>query len=831
MTPKGYTVGSHENNSHDPHKPPSAVERMPKKKRKTVDGPDSETQDQEEESRVLHAKFLDACIVISDSDGEQESKEEHSLQKKRTKQQLDRAKFAAKRKIAQMTEDEQFALALKMSEQEARQLNSQEEEEEELLRKAIAESLSSCQPAESSAAAAGPLLSQALVSSTQSHPAGQGDPELLAALFPSSESPCSKCSTLSPIDKTDENGQTDVTKRPLVVLTRLSQEIVESSLVSSVIVSPGKSQPFATSNENPSSPARSSSSDTIPSLEEEASITLSPTFPQRPLGTWPLAPRRLFAGRCNPSKTTGKETDKHSQNYLEADHFAGCSEAPEKVTQKHSNLDYSSRPGAELGHQFKHSKKVCLSTEPVERIELQGNAPPLCMLHRADEECQQEEERNMVHYYWGVPFCPKGVDPIKYTQVILCQLEVYQKSLKQAQRRLLLKKPFGEPVVPNSCSLRRSERGKAEEASKGDEGTDEQEGEDMDEKKDPESIAWCLSSTNGECNKNLEQNMMEGRKLEYGEEPASSSCQASQVLFADVLEEREPMQITQSISALTPLDSKRSPDMATENHAEEEITVCPETQPNPSQAIEPESGEIHSSSKDVSLQANADEDAGKAVSACSPPANEPVSCPLCDRRFPVSEIEQHAMYCKGTGEDTTEDAPVMTRRQREAKSKVSSCKESSESVDIDKYEKCYLCKALVPRKEYQRHVDGCLWSRTANGTQSGRRLRRAKKGRTEGRLLNMLEQSEHKAADTEVAAIPSRGEDTRHNLAEMDKEDEYSHDVWSPFPQADCSDSPIKSFTSISEAKDCLVDFKNQLAVGSGSRKQTKASLRSRKKF
>lgn len=41
-----------------------------------------------------------------------------------------------------MTEEEQFALALKMSEQEAREVNCQEEEEEELLRKAIAESLS-----------------------------------------------------------------------------------------------------------------------------------------------------------------------------------------------------------------------------------------------------------------------------------------------------------------------------------------------------------------------------------------------------------------------------------------------------------------------------------------------------------------------------------------------------------------------------------------------------------------------------------------------------------------------------------------------------------------
>lgn len=42
---------------------------------------------------------------------------------------------------SEMTEEEQFALALKMSEQEAREVNSQEAEEEELLRKAIAESL------------------------------------------------------------------------------------------------------------------------------------------------------------------------------------------------------------------------------------------------------------------------------------------------------------------------------------------------------------------------------------------------------------------------------------------------------------------------------------------------------------------------------------------------------------------------------------------------------------------------------------------------------------------------------------------------------------------
>ncbi|KAJ6667775.1 hypothetical protein lerEdw1_016096 [Lerista edwardsae] len=790
------------------------------------------------------------------------------MQKKRTKQQLDRAKFAAKRKIAQMTEDEQFALALKMSEQEAQQLNSQEEEEEELLRKAIAESLSSCQPLDSHAAAAMPLVAEA---PTESHPAGQKASELLAA-----QSPCSKCNSLLPSDKADENGEIDVAKRPLVVLTRLSQEIVESSLVSSITVSPGKSQPFARSNENLSSPGGSDSSDTLLSLEEENPFTLSPTFPQRPLVTWPPASLQLFAGRCSPSSTTGKGTEKVSQNCFQGASPVECSEVLKKVPQQPSILDPSTSPGSELGEPLEQSEKACISPESMKSTDVAENAPPLCALPVVDE-CKQEEDRDTVHYYWGVPFCPRGVDPNKYTQVILCQLEVYQKSLKQAQRQLLQKKKFGEPIVPNVCSsLRRSERGKREEACQGNEGADEQEGEDVDEKKEPERVTWLLSSTTGEPNKNPDQNTAEGENAECGEEPASSSCQASQVLFAeDALEEGEPMQITQSISALTPLDSKRSPDIATENRAEEEITVCPETQPSPSQAIEPESREIHSSSKDVSLQhspsehkmspsshstwqarfqagitqvadfsvtephrplegkADADgEDAGRNGSPCSPPADGPMSCPMCDRRFPVSEIQLHAMYCYGTGQDTTEDTPVMTRQQREAKNKASCGKEKSESVDTDKYEKCYICKSLVPWKEYERHVDGCLRSRTANGTQSGRRLQYSKEeGRSEGRLLVMLEESEHKATDADTAAVPSRGEGSRHISGEADKEAECNQDVWYSFPKAACSDSPIKSFTSISEAKDCLVDFKKQLVVGLGSRQQTKASLKSRKKL
>ncbi|XP_063148173.1 BRCA1-A complex subunit RAP80 isoform X2 [Candoia aspera] len=800
---------------------------MPKKKRKTANEPDSQGQEEEESRGLSNAKLthsMDTCIVISDSDGEQESKEENGLQKKRTKQQLDRVKFAAKRKIAQMSEDEQFALALKMSEQEARQLNSQEEEEEELLRKAIAESLSSCQPSEPSAMAPVPPLSQASASSVQSHPAGPEDSQPLAVLLPCSESPCSKCSSLSPSYNAEENRQTDATKRPLVVLTRLSRDIVESSLVSSIIVSPGKSQAFARSD--PSSPAGSSSSDTSPSAEEELPITLSPTFPQRPLGAYPLAPWRLFMGKCSLLMPTSKEME-HSQNYLKGNLHVDCSGVPQKEAQQQSTFDHDRCPSG-FGDQSEHGKSTLLSAEFIERTGLPESAPPICTLPWTDEKCQHEEP-DVVHYYWGVPFCPKGIDPNKYTQVIMCQLEVYQKSLKQAQRQLLQKKQFGEPVVPNPCSLRRSELAKDEETSRQREGLDDQE-EDVDEKKEPGNVAWLLSRVNGEPHKHPAQDSAEGRNSGCRDEPASSSAQASQVLFAeDMLEEREPVQITQSISALTPLDNKKSPDIATEDHAEEEITVCPETQQSPSQAVEPESGEIHSSGKDVFPQA--EEDAREHAPVHSPQANDPMSCPLCEHRFPASEIELHAMYCNGTGEDAVEDGPVMTRRQREAKSKLTSCKKASQSVDIDKCEKCYLCKCLVPRKEYQSHVDGCLCSRNADGAQCHRRLRRAKeKGRCEGRLLSMLEQSENKAADAEVAAPPSRREGSRPSPAEMDKEMEGSQNSERLFPQGPCSGSPIRSFTSISEAKDCLVDFKKQLAISPHSWKQTKASHRNQKK-
>ncbi|NXV72347.1 UIMC1 protein, partial [Atlantisia rogersi] len=660
---------------------------MPRKK-KPIEGLGSQGQDgeeQEEEKRSpANAKkkrcFVDAFIVISDSDGEQESKEESGLQRKRTKQQLDRTKFAAKRKIAQMTEEEQFALALKMSEQEARQVNCQEEEEEELLRKAIAESLSSCQPSDSSDAT--PLLSaEALGMQGQSQPDEKEGSEILGGLALCPDTPRSECSSHSQSTRDDGSGQMDLTS---IQHNRVSGE------------GPACDKVKATS------------------------------------GSWQLAPRRLFK---SPSSSSESTSHKPKEQPLPCTAHSSGEASSSSTLWKSWTTEPCGSPrrsggGAGTKHtlQPRHATKISVSTEQAEQNEVPDSTPELCMLNAAKEKHKHEEARDTVHYYWGIPFCPKGVDPNQYTKVILCQLEVYQKSLKQAQRQLLHKKEFGTPVVPSS-SLSQNELGKGDHISRENGVTDDTEDGDPDGQKETQSITWLLPSKRREAES--PGHSMEEKDSTSDDEPTTSYCQASQVLpTEDMREDGEPMQVAQSVSVLTPLRSRRSPDISTENSAEEEISVCPETQSSPLEAVEVERGELCSGSRETPVQvkepeAGGDEDPGRAVSENSPKAADHISCPLCDQDFPATEIELHAMYCNGVvGEEAGEDSPVLTRNQREARIKAARGESGATSVDIDKCEKCYLCKSLVPLLQYQRHVDSCL--QAARQAQGTRRLRSAK---------------------------------------------------------------------------------------------------------
>ncbi|XP_008938552.1 PREDICTED: BRCA1-A complex subunit RAP80, partial [Merops nubicus] len=426
-----------------------------------------------------------------------------------------------------MTEEEQFALALKMSEQEARQVNCQEEEEEELLRKAIAESLHSCRPSDSSDAT--PQLSaEVLGARGQGQPAEKEGSEILGGLALCPGTPRSECSSHSQSARADGSGQMDVARSPLVVLRRLSQEIVESSLASSIIVTPGKGQPVTRSSEKPSSPAKSDSSIMLPSTLEENLISLSPTFGRVTSGSWRLTPRRLFTSPSSSSEATGHEPEEQPLPCTGRSVGEAGAESSATVwkswTVEQRDSPRRSGGGADAKHtlQARHTTKACVSTEQAEQNEVPDSTPELCVLNAAEEKHKQEEARDTVHYYWGVPFCPKGVDPNQYTKVILCQLEVYQKSLKQAQRQLLHKKEFGNPVVPSS-SLNQNEPGKGEQISRENGVADDTEDGDPDGQKESESITWLLPSKRREAESPGPS--MEEKNSTDDDEPTTSYCQ------------------------------------------------------------------------------------------------------------------------------------------------------------------------------------------------------------------------------------------------------------------------------------------------------------------
>ncbi|XP_074148309.1 BRCA1-A complex subunit RAP80 isoform X2 [Sminthopsis crassicaudata] len=813
----------------------SATElKMPRRKKKVTEAP--ETRRLEEENQILKVKKIEnSFIVISDSD--EEPGEENGLRRTRTMQQSDRAKCATKRKITQMTEDEQFALALKMSEQEAQQVNDQVEKEEELLRKAIAESLNSCQLSDSSATSSVPLFTGI---SAQHHQEKPVISETTERLFPCPESPRLSVASLS---QRSQSEQTEMPKSPLVMLKRLSQEIVESSLLSSIILSQEKNQLSLKSNEASCSPVLSDSSDNLSSPPVKKKFVLSPTFSRVPIGTWQLVPRKLFANSDvnQEEEVEGREKRLNNTGNLEAQPVTGSSGTGNKlnhpILENKSFFDSGTSQRAEDIKCKQPKEHIRLGCGSFMATKGKGKkTSQLCLPNSIDVKNLQEEIEGTVHYYWGIPFCPIGVDPNHYTKVILCQLEVYQKSLKLAQRQLVQKREFGEPILPSSSSL--LQKGHDERQATGvNEAVTKEIEDDIEPRKETRASTWRRKSKNPP--KSPLQSLQEKPLLE--EEPTTSHHQNSQVLFAeDAPQKDEVMTLTPSSIALSILTSKKSPVIDKKNSAEE-ITVCPETQLSPSQFLELEREEECLSNKERPVKAAVNENNEKEMSASIFSAHIQVSCPMCDQGFPPTEIELHAMYCNGLVGEESRHSPVLTRKRKQAKSKNDNGRDIQPSLDIDKKEKCYLCKSLVPFKEYPSHVDLCLRMAAddqrsqlerGNGQPSdsgGKRTRQrnTREGnRNGGRLLNLLEQSESKSADADKKTESSEGEAFRCVASEMEKADCSKGDQSS----LNLNDSPIKSFVSISEAKDCLVDFKKQLSIRPGSRKRTKASRGKRRK-
>uniref|UniRef100_H3AEY4 BRCA1-A complex subunit RAP80 n=1 Tax=Latimeria chalumnae TaxID=7897 RepID=H3AEY4_LATCH len=734
---------------------------MPRKKRSYSETTDLQCHEEEVEkgkekgwiSVKKKRSGPDVCIVISDSDdGEENHTEENGLQKKRETRKEEREKMLAKRRISQMTEEEQLAMAVQMSKQEANQLNSQQVEEDELLKKAIAESLNACQ----------------------------------------------LCSVSFTYKKN-----------------------------TSLNLSPW----------------------TLPQLNSQ-------TGSQTPYSFRKISPRKLFVESEKCLKEQYQRSDEESlecQKVLSKEDINGSQIEQEdfvesgllKRSRRNLTFKHCSRQSEDLETQ-QNSRKRKYVNKPFLQPE-KSNIKPRNSL--SQEPFSKDDDGGIVHYYWGIPFCPKGADPDQYTKVILCQLEVYEKSLKQAQKQLLRKVEYGNPVLPQSNAFPswRRERGKAEQSLEDDDeitGEKSSKNSDEEDKEVEDSLwDWYLFFFSIYSKPSLRLFVL----LAFEALDLHLKC-SSQSLFAEETPEEEECTQRKNKSNES-LEQTRKALNASKilqlyfRHIVERCTYCGMQNASWLNPISYTRGDTKVRTENPA----ADEEAAGAASVvnndiedvpiASTSTEKYMECPLCRQKFPLEKIEAHAAYCSDMGAEEE----MLTRRQRGRRNET-----NDTFISSKRCEKCYVCKSLVSSEEYQNHVDNCL--KTDTDTQKSRRTKRVKVRVTApcspnthwyikkltsptdngGRLLVLLDQSELRTTGGDRNKLSNQNlfNKPKAEIGRATMENELSD---SP-DHLNLSDSPIRSFTSISEASNCLIDFKQQFASRSSSGKENKARRGRRKR-
>lgn len=219
----------------------------------------------------------------------------------------------------------------------------------------------------------------------------------------------------------------DSPQNPKVLLKRLSQDIVESP---SVILSPNCKDPLLCTESCNAALSQGNCIDF--DYMSPSKADLSPVFPVKSSYMSKLKPCRLFQDRSPSAVTVSDE--------IEGLH---CSES--------TPLDSSSlvqNPNmAELTVDASSSDNVGVCLKGSTMGDKTNNTDVLPTSQSSTSTFANKKQNvSMVHYHWGIPFCPNGEDPNAYTQVILCQLEVFEKSLKKSQRQFLRKTEYGEPI-------------------------------------------------------------------------------------------------------------------------------------------------------------------------------------------------------------------------------------------------------------------------------------------------------------------------------------------------------------------------------------------------
>ncbi|XP_040036842.2 uncharacterized protein uimc1 isoform X7 [Gasterosteus aculeatus] len=440
-----------------------------------------------------------------------------------------------------------------------------------------------------------------------------------------------------------------------------------------------------------------------------------------------------------------------------------------------------------------------------------------------------------VYYHWGVPFCPRGVDPDEYTQVILSHMEVYEKSLKQAQRCLLRKAEWGEAVlpqpekspssespaespqqlVPRRHGLKLRSRTVCASANALPDDAEEDEEDEKDEEGERER-------------KEAAEEEEEEEEEEDGPVDADDCEVCPETQLSDNDDDRtQDLMIPADPRA--EFDGQKSPEppesemiLRVDSPAEDELRVEEEEMEVDAAADRETGGDVSGSCGDVGKERteeagrdpDVEETKGRRLQRSTSPELEAaaglhqkpeskVDCPICQGSFPLTEIERHAAYCDGEVTIVEHRSPKKVCLQVSLKPRRKRARRSEATEDTyelsttgKNQEKCYICQKSVPLKEYSRHTTLCL-------------QRQAPKTAAKGNLLLALEQTESRdsgAGPSGSRLLPGEVIDLRDDDDDEDENKEEQGSV----PALRISNSPIRSFTPISEATDCLIDFKKK---------------------
>ncbi|XP_068186599.1 BRCA1-A complex subunit RAP80 isoform X2 [Antennarius striatus] len=408
---------------------------------------------------------------------------------------------------------------------------------------------------------------------------------------------------------------------------------------------------------------------------------------------------------------------------------------------------------------------------------------------------QRVRGTSAVHYYWGVPFCPGGLDPDHYTQVIVAQMEVYEKSLKQAQRRLLRKAGWRGAVLPQP---EKSPESSSESCAESSQAPFPERG------LRPRSKTLCDDDDPpAEEEENEKRKNKEGLPDEGGGQ-VDTDC--------DVCPETQMSHDDDGTRDLM-TDTGGEPQAPAKSLEMPEVEMM--VQKHPSAQDEPEDEEMevdldvdveqrmkgqsgghdggeHGRMEDGALPRSPSPELELSMAPQSPGPR--VDCPICQGHFPASEIEMHAAFCDGDeassrSRTSCSPASLKPRRKRPRRAETAVAVGSDNPNIVGNKEKCYICQKLVSLREYSRHTELCIHQQTS--TKEG--------------LLSALEEAENR----DSGARPSGSKLQTGDVIDLrdDDDDDGKPDGVSAIR---ISRSPIRSFTPISEATDCLIDFKRQ---------------------